>query len=341
MRSRKDYAAPTSQNTHDSRAFPLPRGIIRDAALWPLCRYRHKAHWTGHPDRLNRSTLNESYRFGDENYAKEELRAELASVFLAAERGIPHDPASHASYVGSWIKALREDKNEIFRAAQDAYVAADFILALERDRSLGESVEISAEADLTEAQDHASVGPEDRAESRAARAGTTDLLLRTQREELQKDGEYALEMEARESQDFVSRFEPDAGTVSVHQKNNGVDRRTAVGSLAPSTETPRGPDADSLSKSFANARAVAAEHLGDGSRTYAAMTDSGIYRGSLIGETEHHLIQKLSDQSAVAHMKHLLDPVPQVGQSVIVSYSNSRTTVREFGECTRNRELGR
>ena len=23
------------------------RGIIRDAALWPLCRYRHKTHWTG------------------------------------------------------------------------------------------------------------------------------------------------------------------------------------------------------------------------------------------------------------------------------------------------------
>ena len=37
------------------------------------------AHWTGHPSRLNRPTLNDSYRFGDLNYAKEELRAELAS----------------------------------------------------------------------------------------------------------------------------------------------------------------------------------------------------------------------------------------------------------------------
>jgi antirestriction protein ArdC len=44
--------------------------------------------------RLDRPTLNESYRFGDISYAKEELRAELASVFLAAERGIPHDPSS-------------------------------------------------------------------------------------------------------------------------------------------------------------------------------------------------------------------------------------------------------
>jgi len=35
---------------------------------------------------LNRPTLNESYRFGDPNYAKEELRAELTSVFLGVCR---------------------------------------------------------------------------------------------------------------------------------------------------------------------------------------------------------------------------------------------------------------
>jgi hypothetical protein len=77
-----------------------------------------------------------SYRFGDISYAKEELRAELASVFLAAERGIPHDPEQHAAYVGSWIKVLREDKNEIFRAAHDASAATDYLLALERNRSI-------------------------------------------------------------------------------------------------------------------------------------------------------------------------------------------------------------
>ncbi|PYT22337.1 MAG: hypothetical protein DMG57_35675 [Acidobacteria bacterium] len=78
--------------------------------------------------------------FGDISYAKEELRAELASVFLAAERGIPHDPAQHAAYVGSWIKTLKEDKNEIFRAAHDASQAADFLLALERARSIAGEV---------------------------------------------------------------------------------------------------------------------------------------------------------------------------------------------------------
>src|SRR6185295_8736180 len=83
-----------------------------------------------------RNTLNDGYRFGDPGYAKEELRAELASVFLAAERGIPHDPEQHAAYVGSWIQALQQDKHEIFRAAHDASAITDYLLALEREHSV-------------------------------------------------------------------------------------------------------------------------------------------------------------------------------------------------------------
>ncbi len=113
-----------------------PRDVFKDPAGYYGTALHELAHWTGHPSRLNRQTLNETYRFGDTNYAKEELRAELASVFLAAERGIPHDSAQHAAYVGSWISALKEDKNEIFRAAHDASAATDFLLALERDRSM-------------------------------------------------------------------------------------------------------------------------------------------------------------------------------------------------------------
>jgi antirestriction protein ArdC len=73
-------------------------------------------------------------------YAKEELRAELASVFMMAERGIPHNPNSHAAYLGSWLKALQEDKHEIFRAARDAHKAADLLIALEHHNSLEQAL---------------------------------------------------------------------------------------------------------------------------------------------------------------------------------------------------------
>ena len=45
-----------------------------------------------------------------------------------------HDPARSASYVGHWVKALREDSREIYRAARDAQDISDFLIQPERDR---------------------------------------------------------------------------------------------------------------------------------------------------------------------------------------------------------------
>jgi hypothetical protein len=57
-------------------------------------------------------------------------------VFLAVQRGIPHNREQHAAYVASWISALKNDKHEIFRAAKDAHNAADYLLVLERSKSI-------------------------------------------------------------------------------------------------------------------------------------------------------------------------------------------------------------
>jgi len=87
-------------------------------------------HWTGHPSRLNRDMQS---RFGSAAYAMEELRAELASAFVATELGIPTDIPQHASYIESWLKPLKEDKREIFRAAADAQRIADMELGFHPD----------------------------------------------------------------------------------------------------------------------------------------------------------------------------------------------------------------
>jgi antirestriction protein ArdC len=138
-----------------------PKQAFHHAAGYYGTALHELAHWTGHPSRLDRATLNETYRFGDVSYAKEELRAELASVFLAAELGIPHDPGQHAAYVTSWISVLKQDKNEIFRAAHDASRAADFLLALERERSIGaEILPASPLLDFTELGSLRNVFPE-------------------------------------------------------------------------------------------------------------------------------------------------------------------------------------
>lgn len=87
-------------------------------------------HWTGHSTRLNRDM---SGSFGSESYAKEELRAEIASMVIGDSLGIGHDPGNHIAYVKSWIKALKEDPLEIFRAASDAEKIREFIMSFEKD----------------------------------------------------------------------------------------------------------------------------------------------------------------------------------------------------------------
>lgn len=103
-------------------------------------------HSTGAAHRLNRDGITGSHAFGSEGYAREELRAELASAFLAAESGISPVAAAgggpsaeadfenqHKAYLQHWAKILKSDKNEIFRAAKEAGEAADYVLAREHD----------------------------------------------------------------------------------------------------------------------------------------------------------------------------------------------------------------
>ena len=93
-------------------------------------------HWTGHESRMNRETLTQGVKdgFNSENYAKEELRAEMTSMTVNGVMKLPHDPERHAAYAGSWIKALKDDPNELRHAARDAGRMADYILEHDRDR---------------------------------------------------------------------------------------------------------------------------------------------------------------------------------------------------------------
>ncbi|WP_426291312.1 ArdC family protein [Sphingomonas sp. TWP1-3-1] len=84
-------------------------------------------HATGHIDRLARPTLISKKR---EDYAREELVAELGAAFVSGAIGIKlHDREDHAAYLASWLSALRNDKRCIFTAATQAQAAADWLLS--------------------------------------------------------------------------------------------------------------------------------------------------------------------------------------------------------------------
>jgi len=277
----------------NDRIYLPPGAAFKTAADYYGTALHELAHWSGHPDRLNRQTLNESYRFGDPNYAKEELRAELTSVFLAAERGIPYNPEQHAAYVQSWIKALSEDKNEIFRAAKDAHRSADYLLDLERGKQL-----------RTETSEH------------------------------------------------VAAFERGTAAVAITEKETATEHREPVASrgmakleaekiLDGEVYGRRPPGDQAMKESFAAAEAVTRKIMGEQARTYPADTDSGKYRGEVIGETDHHIIQRLSAKSAVAHEKHLLPGPATPAQNVLVAYSNQVAQLKPNPDRQRSHALAR
>jgi hypothetical protein len=63
----------------------------------------------------------------------EELRAELASAFIAGELGTAADIPQYASYIDNWLVPLKKDKREIFGAAADAQKIVDMVLAFHPD----------------------------------------------------------------------------------------------------------------------------------------------------------------------------------------------------------------
>ena len=116
-------------------------------------------HWTGHPSRLDRDL---SHPFGSEGYAREELRAEIASLMLGERLDIGHDPGQHSAYVGSWIKALKEDPKEIFRAAADAERIAGYVMGFEQEQAqLVERQPAQQANDLTAGQEREPVASQE------------------------------------------------------------------------------------------------------------------------------------------------------------------------------------
>lgn len=97
----------------------------------PLAYYSTLAHevihWTGAKSRCDRDLKG---RFGSEQYAAEELIAELGAAFLCSDLNLTSVPRpDHAAYIESWLKVLKSDKRAIFTAASKAQAAADWLHA--------------------------------------------------------------------------------------------------------------------------------------------------------------------------------------------------------------------
>lgn len=134
-----EIESPRYMPSRDLITMPL-REQFQDATAYLATLFHEAAHATGHESRLAREGITEART--PERYAREELVAELASVFLSADLGIPRRDEHHAAYLKSWASMIRDDPNALFRAARDAEKAVDLI------KELGKEVLQEAQQDL-------------------------------------------------------------------------------------------------------------------------------------------------------------------------------------------------
>lgn len=106
--------------------------------------FHELVHATGHKSRLGRFTVDEApRRFGDPEYSKEELVAEMGAVYLYNYAGIDNKDSrkNSVAYLNGWIKKLAEDHTLIMSAANKAQRAASFILNMDVSRGASEEQE--------------------------------------------------------------------------------------------------------------------------------------------------------------------------------------------------------
>ena len=130
----------TIDHRNQDQAFYMPstdkivmpeRSQFKDDSGYYGTMFHELVHWTGHTSRLDRKF---GTRFGNDNYAKEELVAELGAAMLSGIAKVDAEPrADHAKYLNGWIKGLKEQPKMIMAAASNAEKAAELIIKKSSD----------------------------------------------------------------------------------------------------------------------------------------------------------------------------------------------------------------
>jgi len=98
---------------------------------WAVTLAHELIHSTGAKSRTDRiSWVSKKYSVNGDQYAFEELVAELGAAFIGAEYGFSGSHHMHASYLDHWLKVLKADQTAIFKAASKASKAVEYFNCL-------------------------------------------------------------------------------------------------------------------------------------------------------------------------------------------------------------------
>lgn len=167
-----------------------------------VCSFLHEAgHATGHESRLNRPMGSTK-----EEYAIEELRAEIASAMTAQQLGIPLTAQQrqeqmdlHKAYVQSWVAAIRNAPQELFKAIQDAGKITDYLM------EKGEYLSAAPEQRAAEGKPQNAPAPEERVFSIQRRLDNSVIVELDGKQHLLEGRTYHVDFRDM-ADDFLSSF---------------------------------------------------------------------------------------------------------------------------------------
>ena len=126
-----EYDVAYYHQGHDYINIP-PMNKFETAEAYYSTLFHELIHSTGHESRLARTEA--VVKQASEAYSIEELTAEMGSCFLRSFAGLPDQQLENSvSYIGNWLKVLKNDKRFVFYAGSEAQKAVHYILGVGLD----------------------------------------------------------------------------------------------------------------------------------------------------------------------------------------------------------------
>ncbi|MAH47524.1 hypothetical protein CMI37_17015 [Candidatus Pacearchaeota archaeon] len=116
---------------YDMITMPSRADHVSAAEYWST--YFHEiTHSTGAKNRLDRAEGMKGM-FGNHDYSKEELIAEMGACFFMADLGVEKHIENSAAYIQSWLKKLKGERKFLMQAAQQAEKSCDYVRGVSYD----------------------------------------------------------------------------------------------------------------------------------------------------------------------------------------------------------------
>lgn len=127
---------PAYYHPDDTVSIPRPKDFRTNEIGYCATLLHELVHGVGNRKRLN--FKGHKVQRCSNDRATEELRAELGSVLMCAQLGIPYEEhmENHAAYCSSWIRSIDEDPDYLMKSIKDVVLSSNYLMNLKPEHQL-------------------------------------------------------------------------------------------------------------------------------------------------------------------------------------------------------------